>query len=135
MKRNTSLKGEISAAKIFAALTEQSRRVLRPASDSIRYDLAIEENGKLFRIQCKTGILKNGVVRYRTCSVHKVGGKYEHRDYINEIEYFGVYCPDNKQCYLVPISETPNKQTGSLRIDPPKNNNKRRITWAKDFEI
>ena len=36
--------------------------------ENTRYDLAIERNGELSRVQCKTGRLKKGAVYFRTAS-------------------------------------------------------------------
>ncbi len=63
--RNTSHIGEISRTQIIAALTLQGKSVLAPLGDFQRYDLVIDEEGKFLRVQCKTGQLKNGVVRAR----------------------------------------------------------------------
>ena len=54
--------------------------------------------------------------------------------YRGEIEYFGVYCPDNDKCYLVPVDDVA-KTVGILRVEPTLNNQSKGVRWAKDYEI
>ncbi len=53
--------------------------------------------------------------------------------YEGEIEFFGVYCPENDKVYLVPLSEVHSAWMGMLRVEPPKNNQRKRIQWADDY--
>jgi hypothetical protein len=52
--------------------------------------------------------------------------------YTDEIDYFGVYCPDVDATYLIPISELPVQQ-GMLRVEPAKNGQLRKMRWADQF--
>lgn len=132
---NTKAVGEISEAQVLAALLRSNKVILLPFGDNQRYDFVIDDDGNFFRVQCKTGRIKNGAVVFPVCSssVHRGGEK---KVYINEIEYFGIYCPDNKSCYLVPISAVQDlKHEAALRIDEPKNGQLSGIKWAKDFVL
>jgi hypothetical protein len=134
--RDTSGVGEISRLQIIAALARRGKQILLPVGDHLRYDLAIDEEGIILRIQCKTGRLRKGVVAFATCSVDSRSkkGTTLRRSYRGEVELFGVYCPDNDKCYLVPVEKVgPNECR--LRIDSPQNGQKTHITWAKDYEI
>jgi hypothetical protein len=131
--------GAITQAKVATALIEAGKLVLFPWMQVTRYDLVIEEKGTFFRVQCKTGQLFRGTVYFRPQSLraakretgwHRMPGTYE-----GEIEYFGVYCPDNGAVYLVPITDVNVRCTCFLRIDPPKNNQQKRIRWARDYEL
>jgi hypothetical protein len=90
-------------------------------------------------VQCKTGQIVNGAVVFRPHSLRaakrETGWRRIQRDYQGQIQYFGVYCPDNEKVYLVPIEDVPLRRACSLRVDPPKNNQKKRIRWAKDYEL
>ena len=57
------------------------------------------------------------------------------RDYVGEIDFFGVFCPENGGVYLIPISETPTGAMAHLRIDPPRNGQRPRIRYASTYEI
>jgi hypothetical protein len=90
--RNTSHIGEISRTQIIAALARRRKRLLIPLADHLRYDLVIDDEGMFLRVQCKTGRLINGAVRFLTCSIdsrNKMGITIR-RSYLGEIEFFGV---------------------------------------------
>lgn len=132
---DTNSKGNIAHTQILAALAKVGKTVLIPITEHGRYDLVVEENGKFSRVQCKSGVLKDGCVIFRCFSVTVNTKETKHRPYSpEEVDYFGVYCIDNDKCYLVPCD---GENTGSitLRIDPPKINITKGIRWAKDYEI
>jgi hypothetical protein len=105
--------------------------------DHQRYDLVIDENGTFVRVQCKTGHLVRGAIVFNPCSIDsrsKQGGCIRKVYSAEEIDVFGVYCPDNHQCYLVPVREVA-RTVCSLRIDTPRNGQKTRIRWADSYRI
>ena len=119
--------GNTTEAIVLAALVKQSKTVLIPWGGGEIYDLAFEENGILKKVQCKTGYLRSrGAVTFNTSSTHRKYGK--------EIDFFGVYCPQNGKIYLVPREVTCDSCT-SLRVELPKNNQKKGILMAQQFEI
>jgi len=125
--------GSVSEAQILAALVRLGKRVLVPYGDHLRYDLALDEDGALKRIQVKTGRLRNGVVVFLTASKatnKQHGGRWQG---YGDIDYFGVYCRQNNTSYLVP-AQNASKGTCCLRIDQPTRSRKD-IRWAKEFEI
>jgi len=135
--RDTSGVGEISRLQVMAAIARLGNQVYVPLSDIGRTDFVFEdETGRFFRVQAKTGWLRRGTVIFMACSVdsRSQAGRCIYRPYTGQIEYFGVYCPDNNKVYLVPISDTTNSAC-TLRIDPPRNGQKTRIRWARDYEI
>src|SRR6266542_3815896 len=54
--------GAITEAKVLTALIEAGKIVWMPYLQVARSDLAIEEHGRFYRIQCKTGRLFRGAV-------------------------------------------------------------------------
>lgn len=97
-KENPKTVGERSEAVILARFLLKGEVVLQPFGDNQRYDLVIERQGRFFRVQCKTGRVKDGCVCFQSCS--RAGGK-SRRAYGGEIEFFAVYCPDNEKVYFV----------------------------------
>ena len=57
------------------------------------------------------------------------------RDYLGQIEYFAVYCPETTGIYLIPIEDVPPRWNGSLRVTEARNGQKLRIRYARDYEI
>ena len=133
MINNPTAKGKTTEAKILAELAEAGKSVLIPWGEE-RYDLALDEGGRLVRIQCKTGILRNGCVDFKTC-IMDIRRPLGDGGYHGQIEAFAVYCPQTGQAYLVPIEAVPGPTLARLRVDPTRNGQLRGIRWARDFEL
>jgi PD-(D/E)XK endonuclease len=133
--RDTSGIGEVSTVQVIAALVRTGKTVWTPFGDTARRaDILMEDEHGIHRVQCKTGRIRLGCVLFKTASVHrKPGGGFEHRSYSGQIEFFGVYCPDNEKCCLIPISKTARGQC-YLRLEAPKTC-KTTVRWAHEFEI
>ena len=128
-------KGDISVAMITAKLLRLGVVVLRPITELSRYDIVIDRGQGFERIQCKTGRLREGAVRFNTASNMSHHGSGKGRvPYTGQIEAFGVYCPDNDEVYLVPIDLVGTAE-GRLRIDAPRNNQATGIRLAADFRV
>ena len=132
--KNTTARGELSELEIALALTRDGKNLLRPLSSGLRYDLAIDNgDGTIARIQCKTGILKDGAIFFRAYNAD--GRRPQGVVYRGQIEAFGVYCPQTCCAYLVPVEALDTLGTARLRLGPPRNGQVRRIKYAAAFEI
>lgn len=56
------------------------------------------------------------------------------RRYVNEVEYFAVFCPDLNEVFLVPIEDV-DVAKAVLRVDRPKNNQKQGMRYALDYRL
>ena len=56
------------------------------------------------------------------------------QSYVGRADIFGVYFPPTDAVYLVPINAVASS-CGRLRLEPTRNNQRRRIRMAADFEI
>src|SRR5438270_11859189 len=119
------------------ALREMGYAVLLPFGENTRYDLVIDDGNTLARVQCKTGRLRNGAVRWATCSsnAQHPNPKPRRHDYQDDVDYFAVYCPETEGVYLLPIAELAPKTSASLRVEAPRNNQRRFIRLAVRYEI
>ncbi len=74
--------GDRSTLAIMAAF-DLAGYVSVPFGENTRYDLMIDNDGYLSRVQCKTGRLREGAIRFNTCSVyaHHPNPKVHSRDY------------------------------------------------------
>src|SRR5438034_1521217 len=119
------------------ALHEAGYAVAVPFGENTRYDLIIDDGERLGRVQCKTGRLRGGAIRFKTCSsyAHHPNPRHVQRSYLGEIDYFAVYCPETGGVYLVPIADAALRWQGALRIDAPLNNQSRKIRRAADYEV
>lgn len=143
-EENTARRGLIGQTIILAKLVELGKEVLLPWGDHLRYDVAYYEAGnapdagKLIRVQCKVGwFYDDGAgIEFSTMSVLvKPGRGHIRRGYRGEIEYFAVYCPENRKVYLVPVEDVPDCSKARLRLKTTKNNQQQGILWAKGYEI
>jgi hypothetical protein len=133
MISNPTSKGKTSEAVILASLVKLGKSVLIPWGEE-RYDLALDDDGKLVRIQCKTGSLANGCIVFKTCITDAVRPRGD-GGYAGQIDAFDVYCPELDKVYLVPIQALPSPFLGYLRVEPAKNGQKWNVRWARDFEL
>lgn len=128
---NPKAVGEKSEGIVLAHLIRRGHIILMPFGNNQRYDLVVDlGNGVFLRGQVKTGVYRNGCVRFHPCS--SSGGKK--RDYRDQIEVFWVYCPEIDKVYQVPVNDVGTGQA-FLRVDPPKGGAVSGIRWAKDYEV
>jgi hypothetical protein len=86
------------------------------------------------RVQCKSGVLKNGGVVFRICSVS--GHRTQARSYHGQVDAFGVYCSHTRATYLVPMADIEGcNAMVCLRVSPAKNSQTRGTDLAEDYRI
>jgi PD-(D/E)XK endonuclease len=126
-----------STLAIITALRELGCGIYLPFGENTRCDLILERDGEVARVQCKTGRLREGAIRFAVCSsyAHHPRPKVVRRHYQGEVDYFAVYCPDTAIAYLIPIADLPLRRQACLRVKPPRNNQRKRIRFAADYEV
>jgi PD-(D/E)XK endonuclease len=129
--------GDRSTLAIMDALRLHGLDLFLPFGENTRYDLVTDDGTQLRRVQCKTGRLRGGAVRFPTCSCygHHRNPKRARRDYTGEIDDFAVFCPELRAVYLVPIEDVPTRSLGALRVDPPRNGQTKNIRLAAIYEV
>ena len=132
---DTTGRGDVAEIQVIAALMRAGRRVLRPISNGLRYDVLIDNgDGTYGRVQCKTGSMKDGFIVFRTRNYD--GRRPNGVSYRGQIESFGVFCPDNGRSYLVPMTALARSDsTARLRVSPARNGQRVGVRLAEDFEI
>lgn len=132
MKTNTKAVGERTEGFILARLLQLGHSVSMPFGDNQRYDMILDEDGKLYRCQCKTGRVFKNAVTFSVCSNNWLSG--ERYDYHGQIELFLVYCPQLQKFYRVPV-EICGKKEFRLRIYMSATDKLRGYRAASDFEF
>ena len=119
------------------ALREAGYVVSMPFGENTRYDLLIDDGTRISRVQCKSGQLASGVVRFKTASsyAHHRSPAHARRHYMGEIDFFAVYCQANRGVYLIPIDDVTTTCEARLRVSPTRNSQRRRIRAATDYEV
>jgi hypothetical protein len=132
--RDTKSIGELSELIVAYSLSRAGYLVSKPFGENARYDFVIDKYGTLSRVQVKTGRLRNGAILFNTYSshYHRKGGSC--KPYKDDIDFFGVYCPELHSVYLIPIADTA-KLSGTIRVNEAKNRQHSQIRWAQPYLI
>jgi PD-(D/E)XK endonuclease len=129
--------GDRTTLAVMLGLQGAGYAVLVPFGENTRYDLVIDDGNALARVQCKTGRLRGGAVRFATCSTygHHANPAVVRRTYFGQIDYFAVHCPETGGIYLVPIQDVQVRKQAALRVEPTRNSQAKRIRRAANYEI
>lgn len=133
----TNHKGAIAEAAIALEATKLGFEVLRPLQEGRRYDLVLDTGPRLWRVQCKWGNLRDGVVAVRTgTSRHSPTQGYVVTTYSpEEIDAIGIYCAGYDECLLVPIEEVSGMTHLHLRVDPTRNGQRCGVRMAAQYRL
>lgn len=128
----SATRGNAGEAAVLHALVRRGLDVFVPFGSGHPFDLAVyvPEAGFL-RVQFKRGWALRGCVVFNAYSTDHGRGP---RGYAGLADLFGVYFPPSEQVFLTPIDAVPATE-GRLRFEPPRNNQRKRIRLASDFEI
>lgn len=134
-KRDTKSVGDRSEIEVFHALSRAGYGVFVPfIGENHRFDLIADDGSRLVKVQVKTGRLRRGAIEFNCYSSHAHRGGPSCRNYIGQVDYFGVYCPQLDAAYLVPIDDLATSR-GCLRVESTRNGQGKRIRWAVDYQI
>lgn len=135
MELNSKQKGNLTELQCLTAFYEQGCHVSLPYGENSRYDMIVDVNGKLLRVQVKTSSLKKedeNAIEF-SCRSTRVNsqGTVSNKYTSDEIDYFATFWKG--VCYLIPITECSVSKT--LRFAPPKSGQIKGISFAKDYEL
>lgn len=111
-----------------------------PYGDCARYDVVVDIDNKLYRVQCKTSRWSTDTAKEKvafeistrtaTTNTKKTVRKIYTED---EVDFF--YTCFNGKSYLVPISEIAGKTAFRWRYEYPSSGQKQSIHLAEDYEL
>jgi PD-(D/E)XK endonuclease len=132
-----SQKGAAAEAAITAAIIQLGLTVLRPLCEGRRYDLIVDLEPALLRVQCKLARRVGGVlcISLQTCRYTPGAGYVRSRYSLAEIDAIAAYSPDLGSSYLIPLDDIAARSSLHLRVAPAGNNQVEGITWARDHEL
>jgi hypothetical protein len=113
------------------ALVQRDFHVLLPFGEGHPFDLVVLVANTFLRVQCKTAWPSNGCLIFNSHTTDHGRGS---RSYAGLADLFGVYFPPGDSVFLVPIDRFTGTE-GRLRLEPARNNQKRRVRLAADFLI
>jgi hypothetical protein len=101
-----------------------------------RFDLIFDLRPRLVRVQCKWANRYGDVIIVRCYSNRRSRDGMLTRAYSPEdIDAFAAYCAATDDCYFLPLDSFPHRRNIQLRLSPTRNNQARRINWARDYEF
>jgi hypothetical protein len=131
----TNQKGLVAESAVMFECAKLGIGVARPLNDE-RYDLILDLQGRLVRVQCKWASRHGDVVVVPLYANRRTAEGLRRTYYtLDEVDAFAAYCPDTSACYFFPFAEIDVKQALSLRLAPTRNCQASGIRWARDFDF
>ena len=129
MEITTQQKGITTELYVASYLLSLGYNVSQPFSQDSRYDLIVDVNNKLLRLQVKTSRLVSAhSISFNCRSTTKNSKTNKSRSYgESEIDYFATFW--NNRVYLVPVGECSSQK--SLHLEPPTQSN---WSYINDYE-
>jgi PD-(D/E)XK endonuclease len=132
----TDQKGAIAELAIQLAAVKLGIEVYRPVAEGGRFDMILAPDTRLIRVQCKWARRYDDVVIVRCYSSRRGREGLLRRLYTaDEIDAFAAYCEELDRCFFIPIELFPRASQIMLRLSPTRNNQRRKINWADDFDF
>ena len=132
--------GMMTELECIKAFIELGYHCSIPYGDCARYDVIVDIDNKLYRVQCKTARWSTDTsqketafeiaARTTTTNTKQIIRKTYSE---NEVDFFYTYF--NGKSYLVPISEIAGKTAFRWRYEYPPTGQKQGIHIAKDYEL
>ena len=126
--------GEITEQTVILEFLKRGILLSKPIVQSSRYDFIADINHKLYKIQVKTGTMKeDAYIEFATSTSHTNTQGTVNISYTNvDVDFFAtVY---DGQCYLIPF-ELCGKRGQRIRLVPTLNGQTKGILFAKDFVL
>ncbi len=73
--KDTHAVGNIGEAEVTRALIRAGYTVSHPFGEGAKYDLVLDKDGKLLRVQVKMGVFREGAIYINCYSVARSGGE------------------------------------------------------------
>jgi hypothetical protein len=132
----TNQKGAIAVAAITKCAVELGVDVYRPVVEGGRYDLIFACGERLARVQCKWASIYRDAVVVRCYTSRRGRNGLVHRAYTaDEVDAVAAYCAELDTCYLIPFADVGGSPALHLRVRPTRNNQRRRVRNAMDFDF
>ncbi|MGH9944607.1 MAG: group I intron-associated PD-(D/E)XK endonuclease [Pyrinomonadaceae bacterium] len=119
-----------SAYRILAAFVAAGYFVSVPFGSGHKYDFVVDDSTCLFRVQCKTGRVKNGVLLFNADS--QSGNGSVKMSYRGLADLFAVLNPADGNVYLMPVNEVGVTEV-SLRLTPTLNKQAQGVRWIEFY--
>lgn len=114
-------------------LVKRGFDVATPFSDNCKYDLVLDRDGELERVQIKTGRYREGTVVFNAYS-WQAECETQHQTYEGDVDSFMVYCHETDQIYYLKMDEITTNNSMRLRVEEAERDLSS-INWAEEHEL
>lgn len=121
----TNMKGDLAELKVAAKFLEKGCYVSYPFGDDTPYDLVVDMNGSLTKIQVKHISDNKGILTVKFDS--NTGISYK-----GKVDYVVIYEPKSDRIFMLNPNEF-NSNSVRLRIEKTKNNQSKNVIFADDY--
>jgi hypothetical protein len=130
---DTIRRGNAAEAAVLNRLIAAGIHVVLPFGGGLSFDLGavVPPDGKVARIQVKSGRIRKGCVEFNTCSTDHGQGR---RSYLGRADLIAVEVPEWADILMVPVEDCIPFR-GRFRIDPPRNNQRTGVRFADDYRF
>jgi len=124
----TKRKGDLGVAMVMSDAMKKGHKVAIPVGEDWPFDLIVQRNGVLERVQCKYTESNGAFVEVKCRSTN---GFLDYRYTDKDIDWLAVYDKTTDRCYYLPASLLGEGKTElRLRLKPTKKGNYR---MAEEF--
>ena len=128
----TKRKGDLGEAMVMADVLRRGYKVAIPVGEDWKYDLIVLR-GSLERVQCKY-VESDGHILFVPC--RSANNWKTHKYTAEDVDWIACYDKTTDRCYYFPSSLLGEGMSFlTARLTLPKNGQKARVRWAKDFEV
>jgi PD-(D/E)XK endonuclease len=130
---DTIRRGNAAEAAVLHRLVCAEIPVYLPFGGGSAVDLLalVPPDGRVVRIQVKSGRVREGCVRFNAYSTDHGAGQ---QTYHGRADVIAVHVRKPDAVFIVPVDGCPTSE-GSLRLDLPRNNQRQRIRFAADYSF
>jgi hypothetical protein len=129
-------RGDLAELRVAADLLARGHRIAIPYGEDWDYDLIVEREGRLDRVQVKHAVSDGRVVPVRCRSLSLTAGRVraEKRYTAREIDWLAVWDATTDRVFYVPAAELASgRAILHLRLVPARNGQRRGIRDARDY--
>lgn len=131
---DSNLKGVLTELRVQQEFLKYGFNVSVPVNPASRYDMIVDINNNLYKVQCKTAHPSDGGFSISLYSTNKLNGRYFKNTYDrSEVDLFATTY--NDKVYIIPNTEIANKKVLTLRTTPPINHQTVNINYAENYQF
>lgn len=134
---STNKQASIATAKFIHEFTARGIPVSIPIDGSLSYDLVIDINGDLNRVQVKSTTRSDEIVLVvKLQRTHLLSERRCYKNYTkDDFDLLAIYDVNHNMCYLVGSKYWENKGTLNLRFKPTRSGQQAGILYASSFTL